>query len=312
MIAQTHSPFQLKNEQAYLLWRSEKLAGYPTSLNELTVIINDPANLSLSETNALRGICAKTNFAIYTTKSSKQANRAAIRHLCSRLGLEHLDSHLYADDGGISVITATDNRQQGEYIPYTTHAIGWHTDGYYNDSAHQIRGMVLHCVHPAGGAGGENMLLDHEVAYILMRDEDPAMVEALMQPDAMTIPANIVEGVTIRPEITGPVFSIDPVNGSLHMRYSARQRHVIWKDDPKTLAGADFLLNLWKQPPNYVFRCRLAAGEGVVSNNVLHGRTAFTDDDIATPRLLYRARSYDRIHETDFHADQAITRKIKG
>jgi hypothetical protein len=33
---------------------------------------------------------------------------------------------------------------------------------------------------------------------------------------------------------------------------------------------------------------------GVICNNVLHARTAFRDDP-SRPRLLYRARYYDRI-----------------
>jgi len=307
-----HSPFLLENEAGYQFWRNQKMTDYPSSLDELMVPINDPANLSSTEADVLRQICAKTNFAIYSTKSQKQANRTSIRHLCSRLGLEHLDCHLFADDGCISAITVTEDRQQGEYIPYTTRPIGWHTDGYYNDSARQIHGMVLHCVHPAAASGGENMLLDHEIAYMLMRDENPGMIEALMQPEAMTIPANVVGGVTIRPEATGPVFSIDPENGTLHMRYSARQRNVVWQDDPMTQAGADFLKGLWEQPPGYVFRHRLAAGEGLVSNNILHGRTAFEDDYDDSPRLLYRARSYDRILGTDFRAEQAASRKMSN
>ncbi len=48
--------------------------------------------------------------------------------------------------------------------------------------------MVLHCVTSAA-SGGANALLDHEIAYLLLRDADPAFVAALMQPDAMTIPA---------------------------------------------------------------------------------------------------------------------------
>jgi len=38
---------------------------------------------------------------------------------------------------------------------------------------------------------------------------------------------------------------------------------------------------------------RLESGWGLVSNNVLHTRTGFTDGTV--PRLLYRARYYDRV-----------------
>jgi hypothetical protein len=41
----------------------------------------------------------------------------------------------------------------------------------------------------------------------------------------------------------------------------------------------------------------LQAGEGLISNNVLHNRTAF-EDGPGHRRLIYRARFYDRIDLT--------------
>jgi hypothetical protein len=46
----------------------------------------------------------------------------------------------------------------------------------------------------------------------------------------------------------------------------------------------------------YVFALRLSGGQGLVCNNVLHNRGAFTDS--AAPglgRLVYRARYSDRV-----------------
>ena len=45
----------------------------------------------------------------------------------------------------------------------------------------------------------------------------------------------------------------------------------------------------------HIFRARLEPGMGLLCNNVLHDRSAFTDDPTHPPRLLYRARYYDRI-----------------
>jgi len=45
---------------------------------------------------------------------------------------------------------------------------------------------LLYCAQDAT-EGGENQLLDHEIAYILLRDADPRFIEALMHPAAMTI-----------------------------------------------------------------------------------------------------------------------------
>jgi hypothetical protein len=52
---------------------------------------------------------------------------------------------------------------------------------------------------------------------------------------------------------------------------------------------------LHRQTPWHV-SARLASGWGLISNNVLHTRTGFEDG--AVPRLLYRARYYDRIDGT--------------
>ena len=48
--------------------------------------------------------------------------------------------------------------------------------------------MGLHCISPAR-VGGENALMDPEIAYILLREENPDFIRALMHPQAMEIPA---------------------------------------------------------------------------------------------------------------------------
>ena len=148
--------------------------------------------------------------------------------------------------------------------------------------------------------GGTSELLDHELAYIRLRDENPEWIRALMATDAFTIPANVEGGEAIRPDHTGPVFSVLPGSGHLHMRYSARQRNVIWKDDDRTREAAAFLLDLFKRGDEFTIRHRLAAGEGVVSNNVLHRRDGFRDGDaVEHKRLVYRARYYQRLPEPE-------------
>lgn len=47
--------------------------------------------------------------------------------------------------------------------------------------------------------GGVNAVRDHEIAYIRLRDMNPAYIKALMAPSVMTIPANIEQGTEIRP-----------------------------------------------------------------------------------------------------------------
>jgi hypothetical protein len=78
------------------------------------------------------------------------------------------------------------------------------------------------------------------------------------------------------------------------MRYSARQRNILWRDDPATRDAAAALLALFSGGDDHILGFRLAPGEGVLTNNVLHRRAGFRDDP-ARPRRLLRARYYDRI-----------------
>ena len=153
--------------------------------------------------------------------------------------------------------------------------------------------MLLHCVRRAA-AGGENTLLDHEIVYLMLRDEDPGHVRALMAADALTIPAREDEDGIARPAQTGPVFSIAADSGALHMRYTARTKSIEWKRDPSLAAAVAALARLLDAPSPHRHRIVLQPGMGVVCNNVLHERTGFADDANA-PRLLYRARYYDRV-----------------
>jgi hypothetical protein len=285
-------PFDPGATDAYAAWRAEKLARYPAAIGDLVVPVRDPRALTLAERAALGERCRRANMAVYTSPM-KDPDKELPRALAAQVGLHRLDRNWLADDDGISSVTVTGSGGRGDYIPYTNRPIRWHTDGYYNPPGRRIRAMVLHCVAP-GAAGGENRLLDHEIAYLLLRDADPAFVAALMQPDAMTIPARSDEDGIARPAETGPVFSVDPGDGSLHMRYTARTRSIEWKNDRAVRAAQAFLEWMLANPSPYIFHVTLQPGMGVLCNNVLHDRSAFTDDP-ARPRLIYRARYYDRI-----------------
>ena len=47
-----------------------------------------------------------------------------------------------------------------------------------------------------------------------------------------------------------------------------------------------------------IFKVRLDAGQGIICNNVLHNRSGFTDDE-KQKRLIYRARYYDAVTQTN-------------
>jgi alpha-ketoglutarate-dependent taurine dioxygenase len=293
-----YGPFDLNSDRSYRSWRAGKLAVYPLSPAELLVPVDNGYALQPVEHSALLRAIGKTNIGIYQVPAALVADKDMVGQIGRQFGLHHLDNNLCADEDGITSLQVVEKRRVGEYIPYTNKRLNWHTDGYYNSPERQIRGVILHCARPAE-TGGENAFLDHEIAYIHLRDENPDFIRALMAPDAMTIPPNIQHGEELRPEQAGPVFSIDD-HGHLHMRYSARGRNIQWKGDSVTQAAAECLLNLFKQDSPYIFRHRLEAGQGIISNNVLHCRTEFSHAaDGDRGRLLYRARYFDRVTDSN-------------
>ena len=287
-------PFDLGNDGAYWAWRAAKLSHYPASVSELIVPVDDPRSLTRAERVALADRCARANMVIYAS-SETAPDKELPRLLARQFGLVRLDHNWLADDDGISSVTVTGDDGRGDYVPYTNRPIRWHTDGYYNPPERRIRAMILHCVTRAA-SGGENALLDHEIAYLLLRDIDPEFVTALMQPDAMTIPARTDDAGIVRAAETGPVFSVGPESGALHMRYTARTRSIEWKNDPAVRAAVACLERVLAGPSPYIHRVTLRPGMGLLCNNVLHDRSGYTDDP-AQPRLIYRARYYDRIQD---------------
>lgn len=293
----TEGPFSLNDEKAYQAWREKKLAAYPVTVNTLLVEIENPFSLTEDEKQALLDRCRTYNMSLYQFKHpcGDPTDKQQVKKLGEQLGLVNLDSNLCADNDSITSLKVVPNGRHKIYIPYSSHKISWHTDGYYNTLDHQIQGMVLHCVTPAE-KGGENALADPEIAYIYLRDRNPDYIYALMQADAMVIPPNEEQGKVIRAEQGGPVFSVDPTNGHLHMRYTARTRSIAWKQDAVTAEAVLALSEFFKADSPYILRHKLAPGQGLISNNVLHDRSAFEDSqDINKRRLLYRARYFDRI-----------------
>ncbi len=291
------TPFDPANEALYIEWRDQKLEGYPKTTADLLVELSDPRTLTDSEYAALLLRIRKTNMALYVSGTESDPDPEIPIVLGRRFGLNNLDRNWLGDDSGLTSLTVQENGTRQFYIPYTDRPIKWHTDGYYNTTDHQIHGLMLHCVQSAA-QGGENALMDHEVAYILLREENPDYIRALMAPDVMTIPCRTEQGEVARAEETGPVFSIT-AEGELHMRFTERKRNILWKDDALTLEAVAYLKELLASDSPYIFRGRLEPGMGLISNNVLHDRAAFSDDG-EHKRLLYRARYYDRVEGTGF------------
>jgi alpha-ketoglutarate-dependent taurine dioxygenase len=294
-------PFSLDDSVSYLLWREQKLRDHPSQAADLIVDIADPAHLNEAEIAAITDRCRRASMAVYRFAGDPRdldASRAGVHGLTRTFGLRQFERHRSASSDGIVAIEVADDPKKRGFIPYTTRLIGWHTDGYYSyeGPSRRINAMVLHCARSAA-EGGESAVFDHEIAYIRLRDLDPRFIAALMHPEAMIIPACEDEDGHVRPEVKGPVFSVDPGTGALHMRFTARARNIVWRDDPVTLDALGALMHVLVQDP-LVFNLRLEPGWGVICNNVLHRRTAFTDGG-GEGRLLWRIRSYDRLKGTN-------------
>jgi hypothetical protein len=286
-------PFDLSDAGAYGRWREAKLDTAPRRIEDIVVSLEDPRRLSVKERQQLVELNRRCNMAIYVGKTGSDEDKDIPRKLGEQLGMRTLDGHWLTDNDGISPISVTGAEQRGErkeFIPYTDKPIRWHTDGYYNTPEHTIRGLLLHCVRSAA-SGGENQLLDHEIAYILLRDENPDYIRALSAPDAMTIPPRTDDSGEARAEQPGPVFSVND-DGTLHMRYTARTISIAWL--PETAAARQALERILATPTPWTLHGRLEPGMGLASNNVLHDRSGFTET-VEKRRLLYRARYYERV-----------------
>lgn len=285
---------QFNHREHYQEWLTAKLAAWSRLKTEPAIVIHDPLRLTNDEHLRLAVQVANNNLAIYRFAQAENINRTTIQGFCEQIGMHQLDQNLCADDDSISALQVMPIGRAKGYIPYSNQRLNWHTDGYYNAPSHEIRSFLLHCVQ-AAAEGGSNRLLNHELLYIALYDEDPALCHALMAPDTMTIPANIENGVVLRPAQSGPVFFTNPDDGSLNMRYTARSRSIQWKACDRVSAAVK-RINANLEQSDAVLDYGLSPGEGVICNNLLHARSAFSNCSIPQQqRLLYRVRSHNRL-----------------
>ena len=286
----SESPFPLLNSDAYSQWREQKNAYLQPDISALMVEIEDPFQLSGVEKRAIAERCLHFNMALYQLSDTTSQEKNLVHSLGQQFGLQLLDSNLRSDENSVSSLEVRE-QSGNQYIPYTNKPLSWHTDGYYNLLEKQIYSFIIHCVSPAS-EGGVNALCNPENIYIALRDENPDYIDALMHPQAMTIPANMEAGKVIRDEQTGPVFMVKP-DGCLHMRFSARKRNIVWRDT-ETIRLAVAKINELIADEKNIVKIGLKAGQGLICNNVLHNRSSFIDSD-GQKRLMYRARYYEAV-----------------
>ena len=169
----------------------------------------------------------------------------------------------------------------------TNKELNWHTDGYYTDQNNSVLAWMLFC-KVAAESGGTNKYLDHEIAYILFNNKSKRLMD-LMLDDTCCIPEN---SITNRKEVFNPVFMFK--NKRLHMKFSMRKKNIIWNKN--SLQAIDMLKSIIKDSSEYHITKKLDTGMGVITNNVIHMRTAFTNSKNKN-RLLYRLRSKKRVTE---------------
>ena len=266
----------------FLRWAEEKERNIPHNIDGIIVNIHDINNVKISEIAKIKETINKCNSCIYSSKIALKSNTNLLKFVES-IGMKTYDRN-NIESNDISTITPLENNKIN-YIPYTDKSLNWHTDGYYDKKS--IFSWLLHCVHPATH-GGENYLLDHELAlreYVLRYDD----INNLMSEEALTIPES---KDTSRSEISTYIFSIKNQYKKLHMRFSMRKDNI--GTSPKAGDAVTKLKEIIENDcAKYSLTYKLQKNEGIITNNILHGRKAFKDDKVK--RKLLRIRSYERL-----------------
>ena len=267
----------------FIEWSAKKDLNIPSNINDLKVSISDINHVSKAEISQIKQKLTKFNCCIYASGTDLDDNSKIMRFAQS-LGMRTFDSH-NIDDSAISTISADKNENNMRYIPYTNKGLNWHTDGYYDSKP--IFSWLLHCIEPAL-SGGENFLLDHELAireYILKYDD----IIYLTNNETFSIPTDEVA----KREITSNyVCDMNNEYKKLHMNFSMRKENIIVNKDSESAMSK--LIKIIKEDcKKYHLTYKLSKSEGIVSNNILHGRNAFKDGRVM--RKILRIRSHERL-----------------
>lgn len=279
--------FDLDAVDDYLNWRDEKLAAYPATVGELVVELGDMTAPTATERAKLIELVERANMALFTAGSAT-LDMDSLLGLGEQLGVTRTDKparHARSDE-------LTDSGILNRAVPFSTRPCNWHTDATYYGSDNTIDALFLLCKRPAP-EGGSNRVLDHEMLYIQLREQDPGALEVLMRKDCFNY-RNPATGEVDRTR-GGKVFWTG-ADGHLRHRFSFRKTDMAWADESDVAAARTVLESLISAPSPHMLEGRLESGMGLVSNNVLHTREPLVDsNDPAWKRLLFRVRFYDRV-----------------
>ena len=270
----------------YKLWADKKLERFSNKIDDLIVEINNPSSLTKPEKTYMSNIINQHNIVFFQIDKEATDLKAAIKIMRSQIGLGNYEIDSKSDDDGLTEIKIHSKHQSNaEYIPYTNKKLNWHTDGYYNNNENLILSWILFC-RTQSESGGMNKYMDHEIAYILF-NEAYNNISDLMLHNTYTIPENTH---TQRKAVDSPIFSF--INGKLHMKFTMREKNILWND--KSQKAASNLKNIVNNSDEYHITHKFTEGQGVITNNVIHMRTPFTNLEKKN-RLLYRLRSKKRM-----------------
>lgn len=245
---------------------------------------------SIDNSDTLQRICREVRdhgYSLYQWTEAPDNVDSAVEQLHRQLSLTEHDAGVLQNGAGLSLLQDLSGTASGRFVPYTARAMGWHTDGYYNDPAQALRCFTLHCIHPAA-SGGTLTVVDPELLLIALYDDDPGLVTHLCHPLCMTLPANKDDVGHNRPDRHVPVL-FRHTDGSFGMRFTTRTQHINWYS-ADTRVAAERLAELIDHCAHWHHSVRLNSGEGIITRNILHRRDAFTDDSALPARQMLRGR----------------------
>ena len=270
----------------YKRWADKKLQGFSKKLDDLIVEINNPNSVSKSEKNIILKTIKQHNIVFFQINKGTINLKSSIKTLASQVGLGNYEVDSKSDNDGLTEIKIHNSmKPSAEYIPYTDKQLNWHTDGYYNNENNLILSWLLFCKSQSEN-GGMNKYMDHEIAYILFNKSFDNIGD-LMLHNAYRIPENELTG---RKAIDNAIFSF--IKNKLYMKFSMREKNIIWNN--KSKEAANNLKDIINSSKKYHISHKFSEGQGVITNNIIHMRTSFTNLEKKN-RLLYRLRSKKRM-----------------
>jgi len=269
----------------YNRWVNDKLGSYTNNIDNLMIEIKNPLKLSKSEKEKCFKVLESQNMVFFNIEKPQKNIGFSLKELACQFGMGDYELDSQSDEVGLTKIQVETKKHHGEYIPYTNKPLNWHTDGYYNKTKNSILSWLLYC-ESSSDSGGINKFMDHEIAYILYNQKYQNIHE-LMKEDVYIIPENKMNS---RLEVKGYIFKF--INQKLHMRFSMREKNIIWRKN--IIDSINNLKKIIKESTKFHISYKLLPGQGVLTNNIIHMRTTFTNTKNKN-RLLYRLRSKKRI-----------------